>query len=217
MKEIFNKYCKIICIVFLLIIFILIGYILIPKDEQEENIVENQEENVDVETVEYYVNIKGEVLNPGVYKVEDNMRIIDVIDLAGGLTSNADITLLNLSKKVIDEMNIKIYSKKEVNDAKSRLNEPTVIEVIKEIEKECTCIDENDACAIKNENNTSTLVNINTATKEVLMTISGIGESKANSIIEYRENKKFESIDEIKEVSGIGDSVFDKIKDYIEV
>lgn len=216
MKEIYNKYNKIICISLLLVILVLLGILFTPRVEEDANIVEEVVKEEKTEISDYYVDIKGEVLNPGVYKVDSNMRIIDVIKLAGGLTDNADISLLNLSKKIIDEMNIKIYSKKEVTNAKSKINSPTVIEIIKEIEKECVCIDENDAC-INDNNETSNLININTATKEELMTLSGIGESKANSIIEYRNNKTFESIEEIKEVSGIGDSVFDKIKDYIEI
>jgi len=152
--------------------------------------------------------------------------VIDLVELSGGLTENADISLLNLSKKVEDEMSIKIYSKKEVETAILNLEEePTVIEIIKEVEKECICPDVNYACTntyetTTEENNTATendLVDINVATKEILMTLPGIGESKADQIIEYRTNNSFETIEDIKNVSGIGDSVFEKIKDYIKV
>ena len=141
-------------------------------------------------------------------------------------------------------MNIKIYSKKEINAAKE-LIEPKTIEVIKEvekiIEKECNC-PENPICDNTNvyietneksekENNEITVkenndiidevqnnkVNINTASKQELMSVSGIGSAKADSIIEYRKTNKFNTIDDIKNISGIGDSLFEKIKEYITI
>ena len=143
------------------------------------------------------------------------------------------IELNNLSKKVTDEMYIKIYSKKEVEDARNRVlnKEPTVIEVIKEIEKECVCPDvNNDACInnsdnnntfdlnVSNENsNENVFVNINTASKSELMTIKGIGDKKAEKIIEYRTSNKFLKIEDIMNVSGIGEAMFEKIKNYITV
>ena len=246
MKEIFKKYWYIIIIV---LCVISLFYIFIKNNnnyeivEFEESI--NKEKRVDDALVSsYYVDIKGEVLNPGVYEVSANSRIIDVINKAGGLTKNADVSLLNLSKKVIDEMNIKIYSKSEVKTAKENLKkEPEVIEIIKEIEKECVCPDNNIVCNESNKNdilieednlnenissnnninnddkkdNNASLININTATKEELMTIPNIGESKADKIIEYRNKNKFEKIEDILNVSGIGESIFEKIKTYITV
>lgn len=224
MIKIFNKYSIYICLSLLLIIIGLITYILIPEEETIESspIVE-----VATSIEYYYVDIKGEVINPGVYEVDSNDRIINVIEKAGGLTEDADTSLLNLSKKIEDEMNIKIYSKKEVKVAIESLEEePTVIEIIKEVEKECVCPSVNDACITEYEEEVeetdkveelSDLVNINTATKEELMNITGIGESKANSIIEYRTTTIFTSIEDIKNVSGIGDSLFETIKEYITV
>ena len=84
------------------------------------------------------------------------------------------------------------------------------------IYKECKCPDVSTSACI-NDSQTSSKVNINTATLEELMTLTGIGESKAISIIEYREKTPFKTIEEIKNVSGIGDSAFDKIKDHITV
>lgn len=189
---------------------------------EEEKIYE--EINIDEVITKYYVDIKGEVVNPGVYEVESGNRVIDVINMAGGLTKNADTSLINLSKKVKDEMNIKIYSKKEIEEAYN----PTII--IKEIEKECECpIPEqcdrvNDALIEYSEIEVvdsnvieETIIDINTATKEELMSIPGIGESKANNIIEYRNTTKFETIEDIMNVSGIGQSVYEKVKDYIKV
>ena len=133
----------------------------------------------------------------------------DVITMAGGLIEGADTSLINLAKIVADEMTIIIYSKEEVTE---KLKEEICV-------CECPLIN-NDACI--NDSSSSVkegpLININTATKEELMTISGIGEAKAEDIIKYREsNGNFKSIDEIKNVSGIGDSLFEKIKDYITV
>ncbi len=215
MIKIFNKYSVYICISLLILSFILL-YLYINKSEIEYiERIEYKEKEYD----KYYVDIKGEVNNPGVYEIESNKRIIDAISIAGGLTKNSDTSLLNLSKKVTDEMNIKIYSKKEVNDAINNIESPTVIEIIKEIEKECICPSVNDACINNNEakDNNSSLVNINIATLEELLTITGIGESKAKKIIEYRSTTPFNKIEDIKNVSGIGDSIFEKIKDYISV
>lgn len=137
-----------------------------------------------------------------------NSVVIDVIEIAGGLIEGADTSMINLAKIVSDEMTIIIYSNEEV------------LEKYKEEICVCDCPEiTNDAC-IDNENvSTDTeLVNINTASKEELMTITGIGESKADTIIKYREeNGNFKSIEDIKNVSGIGESLFEKIKDYITV
>ena len=164
----------------------------------------------------YYVDIKGSINNPGVYEIDCDKRIIDVINMAGGLTENADTSILNLSKKVKDEMYIIVYSNDEIKEYKKELLPSK--EIIKKIEEKIICPDkDNDACEyneIKKEEK-DTRVNINTASKEELMTLTGIGESKADKIIEYRNNNKFTKIEDIKNVSGIGESVYNKIKDYI--
>lgn len=250
MKEIVKKYWYIIVIVLCIISL----FYVFNEDKSNYEIEEFKEEIKEEKSVDevlvssYYVDIKGEVLKPGVYEVSSNSRIIDVINKAGGLTKNADVSLLNLSKKVIDEMNIKIYSKTEVKAAKENLKkEPEVIEIIKEIEKECICPDNNIVCNDSNKNdilieednlnenissdidnsnkdinndksnNNTSLININTATKEELMTIPNIGESKADKIIEYRNKNRFEKVEDIQNVSGIGESIFEKIKTYITV
>ena len=154
MKKVLIKYWYVILI---LISFIPLYFIFVENDEDvvvetlNKEVKESKVENVKVEEIKvenskYYVDIKGEVKNPGVYEVVSNSRVIDVVNLAGGFTKNADTSVLNLSKKVYDEMSVKIYSKKEINDIKESLvKEPEVIEVIKEvekvIEKECDCKD----------------------------------------------------------------------------
>ena len=159
------------------------------------------------------VDIKGEVVNPGIYTLDDNQRVIDVINMAGGITKNADTSVLNLSKKLKDEMVIIVYSYYEVK------NFSYVKEVEKKVQTECSkgINDvENDACIDSSSEEESSVISINTATKEELMTLTGIGEKKAEDIIKYREeNGEFTSIEDIKNVKGIGDSLFEKIKDYI--
>ena len=161
----------------------------------------------------YKVDIKGEILTPGIYTLKSNSRVIDVIEMSGGLTENADTSVINLSKKITDEMVIIIYSKSEVKDFEKTK------ETEKIVQEKCIKKDENalknDAC-ITDSVKTSGKVSINTATKEELMTLTGIGDSTAEDIIKYREeNGLFKTIEDIKNVSGIGDSLFAKIKENI--
>lgn len=163
------------------------------------------------------VDVKGKVKKPGVYEVESSYRVVDVIKKAGGLSKDADTSVTNLSKKVYDEMVIVIYSKAEVKNYES------IKEVQKQNEQLClnneTVID--GACinssSIKNESNVSnSKVSINTDNIQELMTLSGIGESKAKQIISYRKsNGNFKNIEDIMNVEGIGESIFEKIKDNI--
>lgn len=164
-------------------------------------------------TEEYKIDIKGEVINPGIYTMKSSSRIIDCIEKAGGLTENANTTVINLSKKITDEMVIIIYSNAEVESFKEtkKLEE--------QVQEKCHQKDENslknDAC-ITDTNQTTSLVSINTATIEELSKLSGIGEAKAKQIIEYRtQNGPFKTIEDIKEVPGIGESIFAQIKDSI--
>ena len=144
-------------------------------------------------------------------------RVIDVITKAGGLTENANTTVLNLSKKITDEMVIIVYSNEEVNDFTKTKEQENIIQ------EKCRQKDENalknDACICNNSNNledTKKLVSINTATIEELMTLPGIGEAKAQDIINYRnEQGPFQKLEDIKNISGIGESLFAKIKDSI--
>ena len=184
----------------------------------------------------YTVDIKGEVRKPGVYTLKKGKRVIDVVKTAGGLTLEADTSANNLSMKITDEMVIIIYNKDEIknylrtkekqtkltekcksekainNSCIESVNGEKKEEKTKESTKENSKKESNDN---KNTQSETKLISINTATKEELQTLPGIGESKADAIIEYRKNKKFETIEEIKEVSGIGDALFEKIKDYI--
>ena len=173
----------------------------------------NQKENK-----KYMVDIKGEVQTPGIYELENSSRVIDVINEAGGLTENADTTVINLSKKISDEMVIIIYSKwqvehwKETKEQGKYLQEQCISQK-EEQAKNDACIDDTE----ENTNSTPSIININTATKEELMTLTGIGESKAEAIISYREKTAFTKIEDIKNVSGIGDSFYEDIKNNITV
>jgi len=163
-----------------------------------------------------YVDIKGAINNPGVYEVDYGTRIIDVIKLAGDLNDQADTSLLNLSKKVKDEMYIIVYTKQEIQDFKEKSISNKSI--LKEAEKNCVCPDDdNDACLNKSSESFEGKININTASKEELESLPGIGPSKADAIIEYRNSNVFQSIEDIKLVNGIGDSLYEKIKDNIEI
>lgn len=183
------------------------------KDEEvvEDNTESIDEENNVMEEInKVVVDIKGMVASPGVYEVDSSARVNDVIKLAGGLKEGADTSVINLAKIVSDEMTIIIYSSEEI------------LQKYKDEVCICNCPEiTNDACINDSNVNNSEhnkLVNINTASKEQLMTITGIGESKADTIIKYREeNGNFKSIEDIQNVSGIGVSLFEKIKDYITV
>lgn len=151
------------------------------------------------------VDIKGMINNPGVYEVDSNLRVNDVIELAGGLKEGADTSNINLAKLVSDEMTIIIYSTEEV------------LEKFKQEVCICNCpYIQNDACI--NSNNDDNLININTAGIEELTTLTGIGDVKAEAIIKYRsEVGKFKTKEELLNVEGIGEALFEKIKDNITV
>jgi competence protein ComEA len=199
---------KIISICFIILIIVIFIY-------YKPNTVKAEESNV---RCTYFVDIKGSINNPGVYEVDCGKRVIDVINMAGGLTEDADTTILNLSKKVKDEMYIIVYSNSQIKEYKEKLLPSK--EIIKKVEEKIICPDNsNDACekssTSKEETKIEGKININTASKEELMNLPNIGESKADKIIEYRKTNMFNTIDDIKNVSGIGESIFNKIKDYI--
>ena len=211
--------------IILIIISIIVGLTIFyyqknNKKEKKKEIVEVKEtDDLKIKDkakeeleIEYKVDIKGAINVPGIYSMKSTSRVIDVINEAGGLTEIADTSVINLSKKIIDEMVIIIYTKDQVANFKKIKEEEKVVQ------DKCNQVDENslknDAC-IKTEEIT-TKVSINNSTKEQLMTLQGIGESKASDIIKYREeNGPFNSIEDIKNVPGIGDNLFAQIKEDI--
>ena len=137
-----------------------------------------------------FVDVKGAVKHPGVFETTKDKRVKDLIEEAGGLLDDADTSTLNLSQKVKDQM---------------------VIYVLKHGEKPKQISDSSSS------SNTD-VININTANKEQLMKISGVGKTKAEAIISYREkNGDFKKKEDITKVRGIGKATFEKIKDKIEV
>ena len=214
-------------IIIFLVIVLLIGGLLFyyfnyyQKDEEIKFIKNDSDNENKISEVEpdktslIIVDIKGYVEKPGVYSFsnDSNARINDLILKAGGLKKDADTSLINLSRKLEDEMTIIIYSKKEVNDYLNGKNE------LKEKLELCELKLKNNACIEKEETKKeeSTLININSASKEELMTLSGIGEAKADAIIKYRKNNSFKKIEDLKNVEGIGESLFESIKASITV
>lgn len=161
------------------------------------------------------VEIKGLVVNPGVYEITDELIVDDVIKMAGGLVKDANTSQINLSKKVYDEMVIIIPSNAEIEEL-------TKGSIIKYVENECVCPKLiNDSCITLNPDDDiiieSKKISLNNASKEELMTLSGIGESKALAIIEYRKTHRFTTVEEIMNVKGIGNSIYEKIKDNISI
>ena len=205
--------------------------VIVDALEKEEKVLGDDNE---LET--YSVDIKGAVKKPGVYRVVKGSNVNDVIQLAGGLKSTATTININLSKKVSDEMVIYIYTKSEYNQSSKSVSTTSINS--SNFECKSNTVDADISSCITNKDNTiiystttsdddnnfnhleskENLININSATKEELLTLTGIGESKADCIITYRqENGGFNSIDEIKNVSGIGEALFDKIKNNITV
>lgn len=138
-----------------------------------------------------FIDIKGQVTEPGVYKMNITDRVIDAVLKAGGVTGDADSRSVNLSQKLKDEMMIYI---------------PKIAEI--------TC----NQVPVIDETKGDTRVSINKVDQKTLMTLPGIGESKANDIIKYREEKgEFKKIEDIKNVTGIGDATFNNIKDLITI
>lgn len=173
----------------------------------EELISNNLEEpKVTEAKVTIRVDVKGMVKKAGVYELAKDSIVNDAIKKAGGLTSKADTTNVNLSKSLTNEMVIYIPKKEEVT--KSVVNDALVDK-------------SNSVGFIDNESsnettNTTTKVNINTATLKDLITLNGIGESKAQAILEYRtKNGNFKTLEDLKKVSGIGEAAYEKIKDNI--
>lgn len=193
--------------------------IVVKKDKNNKDNKTNSLEKEPVKEIseeKYKVDIKGQVKEPGIYEVKISSRVIDVIELAKGLTENADTSVINLSKKVTDEMVIIVYSKDEVKEFKKTK------EVEQQVQEKCLQKDENalknDACISTDTTKTPTKVSLNSATAEELMTLTGIGEAKAKEIIAYRDaNGPFKTIEELKNIPGIGESIFAKIKENITI
>lgn len=185
----------------------------IEISQENELEVENEtnEINVDEENSEKIATIKvhvsGAVKNEGVYELEEDARIADAIEKAGGVTDIANMKNVNLASKLEDGM--KIYIPKQGEDVlENNLEENSN-------NKETTLGGSGTNSNVENEKGK---ININKATKEELDTLPGIGESTAQKIIKYREEHgSFKNIEELKEVKGIGDTKYEEIKDLVDI
>lgn len=156
----------------------------------KDSVSESEEKNI-------LIHVCGAVVSPGVYMCPADSRLYEVIDMAGGFCEDANDTYLNLVDKVADGQKVYVPYNSQTGDSENGMQE--VIQ---------------DATGAINNN--SGLVNINTATKEQLMTLPGIGESKAADIINYRKNNGgFSKPEDIKNISGIKEAAYSKIKDMI--
>ncbi len=139
------------------------------------------------------VHVTGEVNNPGVFELKSGSRVDDAINSAGGATEDADLERINRADYIKDTQQIRV---------------PKIGEVIQAAVQSPTSSESDPS---------DTRININTASSEQLQTLSGIGKTLAEAIIEYRSKKPFKTIEDIKNVSRIGEATFGKIKDYIKV
>lgn len=197
----FSKRQQYAIVVILCFILAFSGYVIYKNYKlKNEFVVNASNESVPVERIveseenkekplEIKVYVTGLVKNPGVYTMKEGERIIDAINKAGGPLEEADLTNINLAQKVKDEQMIRVPKKGETNN----ISPNSTIQ--------------------KNEK-----ININTATKEELQTLPGIGPVTAERIIEFRENKgSFKKIEDIMNVPRIGPKMFEQIKDKITV
>lgn len=173
----------------------------IQTDEMRESETINTTEQKVNDTI--YVYVCGAVNNPGVYELDMGSRLFEAVEKAGGFGQEAEKNSLNLAREISDGEQIVVLTKEQAQEyAESVIYGQNVSEIVN----------------AKNSGHTSGLININTATVEELTTIPGIGESRALSIIEYRETHgSFTNIESIKNVTGIKDGLFSKIKDKITV
>lgn len=194
-------------------IFVAIGIIYFINNKNQTNNIE-LDENIlvsnqntkqmsqDTEKI-VIVHITGSVKNPGIVKLKEGSRIEDAIEAAGGLTENADISNVNLAYVLDDGTKIKIpnLDDEDIGD------------------EDVVSKDSGEGIIQEDEKTTNTnIVNINKATENELSTLPGIGNSLATRIVEYRkQNGNFKTIEDIKNVSGIGESKFANIKDFISI
>jgi competence protein ComEA len=189
------------------LVAIVAGYIYMDQDQEQEvsadifaeksDVFTEPEEgtvSVESESTVIKVDVKGAIQNPGVFTAETGDRVIDIIAAAGDFTENADKDRVNLAQLVEDQMVIYVPKIGEESTFVSEKAQP-----------QGTVSDDGK-------------VNLNSASQTELETIPGIGPSKALTIIEYREqNGPFQSVEDIKNISGIGDKTFEKLKDSIIV
>ncbi len=204
----FTKSEQIVILIIVLAIILILGYNFIIKDIMSEkevpialldqiSIPESTEEEPIANTI-IMVHISGQVYNPGLVELVLGDRVIDAVNLAGGLTRDADLDRINLAQKVQDEE--KIYIPK-IGEISEPIMEGNISNVLS---KEGTTLN-------------STKININLATSDELDKLPGIGPVIAQRIIDYRSSTPFKNIEDLKNVSGIGDKIYNGLKELITV
>lgn len=169
----------------------------VDEGETEQEKSKDGKEEIPLKDKKIAVDIKGEVKKPGVYYVNDGSIILDLINEAGGTTNKANLDSINRAQKLKENECIVI---------------PNVDDVNNDVMLSTKGLTNNSS---KKEDDK---VNINTADVNELNKLNGVGPSKANAIIKYREeNGSFKSIEDIKNVSGFGEATFEKIKDSISI
>ncbi len=164
---------------------------------QEEKLETAQKEAEEKEIM--VVDVKGAVVKPGVYEAQAGDRVIDIIQMAGGLLDNADQNQINFAMKVADEMVLYLPVIGEESNSNGEASTPNF-------------------SSFAGSSSDNGKVNLNTASESELQTLTGVGPAKAAAIIEYRNtNGPFKEIEQLKEISGIGDKTFEKLKEEITV
>lgn len=167
------------------------------EEASQESLQESNQTAGEEELPSCYIHICGEVVSPGVYELAEGSRIFQVIEKAGGLTANAAADSINMAEKITDGMKLIVLSEEEAAKATK---------------------DGNFTGIAQGESSSVNRVNLNTASKEELMTLRGVGEAKADDIIRYRDSHGgFKKIEDIMNISGIKEAAFQKIKDDITV
>lgn len=203
----FTKLEKIVILIIVVFLTSILGYKIysnIAKDDIEieandlflEEELEIEEDSLQEEiSTDLMIHITGQVAKPGIVTLKDGDRVIDAIEKAGGLISGADESRINLAQKLFDEDKVII----------PKIGDDLVVE------------DQNQEGISQNStsSNNNGTVNINTASKSELETLPGIGDVTSQKIIDYRETTKFETVEDIKDVSGIGDKKFEAIQSMI--
>lgn len=179
--------------------------LLVESEEESDSIQElkgiekvSAEETEVIKTEQILVDLKGAIQSPGVYQMERDDRVIDCVNEAGGFLADAEQKAVNLAQRLEDQMVIYIPIKgEELVEIEQIVGEPS----------------ENTSVTSDHPK-----IDLNKATKEELKTLNGIGDVKAENIIAYRETKGyFQKIEDITNVSGIGDATFEKLKDELSV
>lgn len=185
--------------------------------ENNENIKNKETNKTDKNKIVIY--IIGEVKQEGVYELDENSRISDAIEKAGGTKENADLSQINLAYKIEDGMRIYIPKKGELVQDKEKIEDKTQ-EIVTGKSTDITNTTSVNTNLSTNKKSKTDIekINLNKATQTELETLPGIGPSTAEKIIAYRkENGNFKNIEDIMNVNGIGESKYNKIKDLISV